>query len=80
MESIGEREKEGKRDISAIPGSTALYHDTYHFEPLYSILADVHASGFLHLHVAQVLGGRKRVENEKYCDKSFQWLVSIRIK
>ena len=44
-----------------VPGSTEGFpSETYRFQPLHCILADVHASGLLHLHMSQVLQGRDR--------------------
>lgn len=46
---------------SLVPGSTEGFcRETYRLQALYSILADVHASRLLHLHMSQVLQGRER--------------------
>lgn len=39
--------------------------ETYRFQPLHCILADVHASGLLHLHMSQILQGRDRRRDRK---------------
>lgn len=49
-----------------------LSSETYRFEPLHSVLADVHAPGLLHLHMSQVLQGteKERVRNLRVWSKN----------
>lgn len=62
-----------------VPGSTEGFpSETYRFQPLHCILADVHASGLLHLHVSQVLQGRDgKRECERRCDKKVSCGLSL---
>lgn len=39
---------------------------TYRFQPLHRLLADVHASGLLHLHVTQVLQADRQTDTHTY--------------
>lgn len=51
-----------KKEVGClVPRGTEVFSPpviTYRFQPLHCILADVHASGLLHLHMSQVLQGR----------------------
>lgn len=51
-------------EVSAVgaEGSPAGY--TYRFQPLHRLLADVHASGLLHLHVTQVLQTHRQADKQ----------------
>ncbi len=75
-ETTGEKDKKQiQKEVgrlvfsSVVPGRMeGLSSETYRFQPLHCILADVHASRLLHLHMSQILQrerkrGRMR-ENE----------------
>lgn len=62
----GKDKKQIKKEVgwlvfnSLFPGSMEGFsRETYRLQPLHCILADVHASGLLHLHMSQVLQGRE---------------------